>query len=109
MLPSPQDTDAMLPQSQETDIADPPATSAAFQLNRMVLKRLQKALEADPEVDLTSKIPSTYADRLAARKSEGSRASNLYALVLKVNLILCSRFWKRPAYKASQEGCFIGS
>ncbi|KAI4931932.1 uncharacterized protein J4E92_003830 [Alternaria infectoria] len=39
----------------------------------MVLKRLQKALEADPEVDLASKIPSTYADRLAARKSEGSK------------------------------------
>lgn len=66
------DTDAMHPLSQEADIVNPPTTSPASQLNRMVMKRLQKALEADPEVDLTTKIPSSYASRLADRKSEGS-------------------------------------
>ncbi|KAF2254382.1 hypothetical protein BU26DRAFT_500151 [Trematosphaeria pertusa] len=50
---------------------DPAAgESEASQFNRMVMKKLQKALEADPEVDLASKIPSSYSSRLAHRKAK---------------------------------------
>jgi len=34
--------------------------SEAAQFNRMVMRKLQKAIEADPEVDLASKLPTTY-------------------------------------------------
>jgi hypothetical protein len=71
MNPSPHDTDAMHPQSQKTDTVTPPTTSPASELNRLVIRKLQRALEADPEVDLASKIPSSYATRLAERKAEG--------------------------------------
>jgi hypothetical protein len=64
LLPS-HDADAMHPQSQKADIANPLTTSLAGQLNRMIMKKLQKAFKADPEVDLTSLIPSSYETRLA--------------------------------------------
>jgi hypothetical protein len=44
--------------------------SEAAQFNRMVMRKLQKAIEADPEVDLASKLPKTYSLRLADRKKE---------------------------------------
>lgn len=44
--------------------------SEAAQFNRMVLRKLQKAIEADPEVDLASKLPANYSSRLAERKKE---------------------------------------
>lgn len=44
--------------------------SEAAQFNRMVLRKLQKAIEADPEVDLASKLPTNYSSRLAERKKE---------------------------------------
>lgn len=62
----------MHPESQEADTGDPPVGSPACQFNRMIMKKLQKALEEDPEVDLTSKISLSYANRLAARKPKGS-------------------------------------
>ncbi|KAH6864818.1 hypothetical protein BKA58DRAFT_423328 [Alternaria rosae] len=61
MHPSLHDADVVHPQSQKADIVNPPTTSLAFQLNQMLMRKLQKALEADPEVDLTSKIPSSHA------------------------------------------------
>ena len=42
----------------------------AAQFNRMVMRKLQKAIEADPEVDLASKLPTNYSSRLAHRKKE---------------------------------------
>ncbi|KAF2277835.1 uncharacterized protein EI97DRAFT_500070 [Westerdykella ornata] len=60
----------MDPPTQGADTDNPPTESPACQLNRMVLRKLQKAFEADPEVDLASKIPSTYSSRLADRKAE---------------------------------------
>ncbi|OAL43414.1 hypothetical protein IQ07DRAFT_299677 [Pyrenochaeta sp. DS3sAY3a] len=44
--------------------------SLACQFNQMVIRKLQKALQADPEVDLLSQIPSSYSTRLADRKSK---------------------------------------
>jgi hypothetical protein len=32
--------------------------------NRQVLQKLQKAFEKDPEVDLPSKLPADYSNRL---------------------------------------------
>jgi hypothetical protein len=90
MNPSPHDIDAMHPQSQKTDTVTPPNKFSASELNRLVIRKLQRALEADPEVDLASKIPSSYATRLAERKAEGLWASHYYALVLGVNLTPCS-------------------
>lgn len=40
----------------------------AAQLNTLVMKRLEKALASNPEVDLLSLFPSTYSTRLAKRK-----------------------------------------
>jgi hypothetical protein len=45
--------------------------SEAAQFNRMVLRKLQKAIAADPEIDLTSKLPTNYSIRLAERKTKG--------------------------------------
>jgi phage tail sheath gpL-like len=42
--------------------------SEAARFNRIVMRKLQKAIEADPEVDLTSKLPTGYSLRLAGRK-----------------------------------------
>ena len=44
--------------------------SEVAQFNRLVMKRLQKAIEADLEVDLASKLPTSYSLRLADRKKE---------------------------------------
>ncbi|KAI9761007.1 MAG: hypothetical protein M4579_001270 [Chaenotheca gracillima] len=38
-----------------------------------VLKKLQRVIAADPEVDLLSKFPSEYSDRLAKRKEKQER------------------------------------
>jgi hypothetical protein len=50
--------------------------SEASRFNQMIMRKLQKALDADPEVDLASKIPSSYSSRLALRKAKGLRASH---------------------------------
>nr|POE49561.1 hypothetical protein CFP56_50478 [Quercus suber] len=44
--------------------------SDAALLNERVLRGLRKAFEADPEVDLTSRIPASYSKRLAERKAK---------------------------------------
>ncbi|KAI9779901.1 MAG: hypothetical protein M1816_003310 [Peltula sp. TS41687] len=43
--------------------------SAAARLNAAALRKLQRALEKDPEVDLTTALPFDYAQRLADKKS----------------------------------------
>lgn len=44
--------------------------SDAARFNRQVSRKLQKALQEDPEADLASKIPDSYAARLANRKAK---------------------------------------
>jgi len=105
------DTDAiyMHPQCQRADRVDPVDRSSALFLNKMVMRKLQRELEADPEVDLASKIPSTYASRLAGRKSDGSWASHHYALVVKLKLTSCSSFLGQATSTASQDRYFAVS
>ncbi|KAI9655414.1 MAG: hypothetical protein M1829_000650 [Trizodia sp. TS-e1964] len=42
--------------------------SSAAKLNAMVLQRLRKAFETDPEIDLTTVFPTNYSSRLLSRK-----------------------------------------
>lgn len=49
----------------EMDMTQPPSQApvnkgSASYLNQLVMRKLQKALEADPEANLESLIPSTY-------------------------------------------------
>jgi hypothetical protein len=51
---------------EESDTPNPNvAKSKAARFNLLTLKRLQAAINNDPEVDLTSKFPSGYSDRLS--------------------------------------------
>lgn len=45
------------------------ANSKAAKFNLHVLKRLEAAVKDDPEVDLTSKLPLAYSDRLIEMRS----------------------------------------
>lgn len=47
-----------------------PFETAAADFNRMIIKKLAKVLEANPEIGLLSVFPSTYSIRLAQRKSD---------------------------------------
>lgn len=59
--------------AEEMDVAaNQSAESEAAHFNRRVMKKLQKAIDADPETDLASKLPLNYSSRLADRKSQGS-------------------------------------
>jgi hypothetical protein len=49
-------------------------TSTAAAFNRAVLKKLQAAIDEDPETDLVSKIPKRYSDRLGSLKTEPKEA-----------------------------------
>ena len=44
--------------------------SEAAKFNQMVLRKLQRAFESNPEDDLLSKFPSGYSTRLAGRKEQ---------------------------------------
>jgi hypothetical protein len=48
-------------------------TSLASELNTRVLKNLQKALDTNPEVDLISKFPTDYSNRLTKAKGHQER------------------------------------
>lgn len=52
-------------------MASPAAESEATRFNQLVMRKLRKAMDTDPEVDLASKIPLNYSVRLAERKTEG--------------------------------------
>ena len=43
--------------------------SAAAKFNVAAMRKLQRALEADPEVDLANALPLMYSSRLASRKT----------------------------------------
>lgn len=60
------------------------AESEAAQFNGMVMKKLRKAMDADPETDLASKLPLNYSSRLADRKSHCSYAGG-HSLKLQTN------------------------
>lgn len=47
--------------------------TAAAKLNRLVMKKMQKALKSNPEINLISLFPSNYSARL---KRTGAKAAN---------------------------------
>ena len=49
---------------------DKTLASEAAKFNEMVLRKLQRAFETDPEVDLFSQIPTGYSSRLAGKKEQ---------------------------------------
>jgi hypothetical protein len=46
------------------DVAAPAYRSKAARFNAHTLKRLQAAVEQDPEIDLTTRLPMDYSSRL---------------------------------------------
>ena len=44
--------------------------SEAAKFNQVVLRKIQRAFETDPGVDLLSKFPTGYITRLAGRKEQ---------------------------------------
>lgn len=48
----------------------PEPRSSAARFNDQVLRKLQKALAADPEADLLDRIPVGYSNRLAEKKEQ---------------------------------------
>jgi hypothetical protein len=48
-----------------------PISSPAARYNKKILKALRRALEKDPEADITSLLPRHYSDKLASYRSEG--------------------------------------
>lgn len=42
--------------------------SDAAKFNAAALRKVQKALEEDPEIDIATALPSNYSDRLVRRK-----------------------------------------
>ena len=45
-------------------------TSEAANFNLTVLRRLQRLLAVDPEIDLLANLPTGYSSRLASRKKQ---------------------------------------
>lgn len=59
--------------------------SPAARFNVAAIKKLQKALDADPEVDLISALPMDYAERLAGRKTLKGNVTPSYSRVSKAH------------------------
>src|SRR5438876_2690542 len=67
-------------------------TSPASKLNAQVLKKLQKELDTNPEVDLISKFPTDYSNRLTKAKGHKEREGSwsllqIHILSTKTNLL----------------------
>ena len=58
--------------------------SPAARFNVAAMRKLQKALEADPEVDLITALPMGYAERLADRKIPEGNATPFYSKLSKL-------------------------
>ena len=58
------------PPTKKPRAQDNTQASEAAKFNQMVLRKLQRAFEANPEDDLLSKFPSGYSTRLAGRKEQ---------------------------------------
>ena len=66
-------------------------TTKAAELNRRVLRKLEKAFDSNPEVDLLSKMPSSYATRLAnCKKTDVEDISTLRCDLLSRGFFLKS-------------------
>ena len=71
------------PFSGEANDAQSPAPkrvlpmSFAAKLNARTVRQLQKAFEADPEVDLTTVLPKNYSSKLASRKTNKGKIQDL--------------------------------
>lgn len=57
-----------LDQTRSVKPKRPQSLSYAAKLNSKVLGQLQRAFEADPEIDLTTVLPKDYSVRLERRK-----------------------------------------
>lgn len=55
----------------DIDYVEQTEISPAAKFNRVVLRKLQKALDSDPEIDLASLLPLQYSSRLAAKVVQG--------------------------------------
>lgn len=51
------------------DDSEAPNASEAANFNATVLRKVQRALEEDPEIDISTVLPSNYSSRLASRKT----------------------------------------
>ncbi|KAI9674971.1 MAG: hypothetical protein M1817_001377 [Caeruleum heppii] len=58
----------------------PDSLSAAAKFNVSVLRKLERALEADPETDLSTAFPTNYSSRLAGRKSDQGSSGDYHAI-----------------------------
>ena len=56
--------------------------SEAARFNQIVMRKLQKAIEADPEVDTAFELPTNYSLRLAGRRKE-KKGSECYILLVR--------------------------
>ncbi len=72
------DPSKMIPSKWKTIEQEAPTPSAAAEFNRKVFKHLQREIETNPEVDLSTLLPSNYTSRLAARaRGSSSHTSRL--------------------------------
>ena len=65
----------------EVDTCKPPDSEEAVfstpaaQFNRRVMKKLNRAFEADPRADLAARFPTEYSSRLAKKSKKGASLS----------------------------------
>lgn len=65
------------------DDSDAPNASEAANFNATVLRKVQRALKEDPEIGISSVLPSNYSSRLASKKIvEGE-----YRIALQLSVI----------------------
>lgn len=80
--------------------------SFAAKLNAKTMRQLQKAYETDPEVDLTTVIPTNYSSRLASRKvGKGRKPIFHFIFASPQPTDLCQRTmmqWCHPRIRARQ-------
>ena len=56
--------------------------SEAARLNDRVLRKIQKALEENPEADIAALLPKTYSSRLAEGKAvKGAKPLSIHVLI----------------------------
>lgn len=66
------DPSRMIPSKRKAVEQEASTSTPAAEFNRKVFKRLQREIETNPEVDLSTILPSNYASRLAEKASGSS-------------------------------------
>ncbi len=77
-------------------------TSSAAKFNKNVIKKLERALEKDPEVDLTAIFPSDYKSRLVQRRT--NKGARLF--LIKCDFLIIDRVKQSIGYKDLDAGKF---